>query len=182
MRQMPDRIAVLAVYLGNNPIVRLNPPAGPLKLPQAAARPLLRAIREDLLKRPTGFGGKVEIGGLSPLHLTWVAAGQTAGVAIWSRPQDHAKRSAGCVSVLLTGLEDARERGEVLAAMASRRLPVPPDINAKLDRNASRPLLVNVFYDLSLSFDPVLATAAPMLAHTFFALLGANVELEQEGE
>jgi hypothetical protein len=87
----------------------------------------------------------------------------------------HQEDDVGCVSVLLSGLEDARERVEVLAALAARRLPVPPDINETLDR-FPRPLLVNVHYSLASQTDPVTGTVAPMLAHAFFVMLGINVE------
>jgi len=80
------------------------------------------------------------------------------------------------VSLLLCGLEDARERGEALAALAARRLPVPRNIHVWLDGHTQRPLLVSIFYDLSGMLDPVIATVAPMLAHTFFASLGLNLE------
>jgi len=87
---------------------------------------------------------------------------------------------AGCVSLLLCGLDDARERGDVLAAMAARRLPVLADINIRLDKDRRRPLLANVFYHLTYYFDPVLATITPMLANVFFALPGMNVQLDHE--
>ena len=89
----------------------------------------------------------------------------------------------GCVSLLLCGLDEARERTDALAAMASRRLPVSRDINAKLDKDSRRPLLVNVFYHLSYYFDPLLATLTPALANEFFSLFGINIDLDQkEGE
>ena len=72
-----------------------------------------------------------------------------------------------------------RASGDALAAMAARRLPVPPDINVKLDNYSWRPLLVHVFYDLTYFLDPVPASIAPMLAKTFFALLGMNIQLER---
>jgi hypothetical protein len=125
-----------------------------------------------VLNRQAGFRGRVEFEGLPPLDVEWVgAAGQTAGVAVWFREAGL----VGCVSILLSGIEDARERGEVLAALAARRLPVPPDINDALDK-FPRPLLVNVHYSLASQTDPVTGTLAPMLAHAFFAMLGINVE------
>jgi hypothetical protein len=165
-------VQILSLYVGNNEVARHNRAAGALRLPESIAVHLARSLREGVLNRQAGFRGRVEIEGLPPLDVEWVgAAGQTAGVAVWFRGGGL----VGCVSVLLSGLEDARERGEVLAALAARRLPVPPDINDTLDQ-FPRPLLVNVHYNLASQTDPVTGTLAPMLAHAFFATLGINVE------
>src|SRR5258708_36223070 len=101
----------------------------------------------------------LRMGELRPVELEWAAAGQTACVAVWShRGNEKGSRLAGSVSLVLTGLDEANERSEVLAAMAARRLPVPPDINAKIDKDGRRPLAVNLFYHISYFLDPVLAT------------------------
>jgi hypothetical protein len=174
-------IQVLAICYGNDPIARLNRPAAPLNLPGPAVRRLLKEIKDGFLRRQNGFRSTVKIGGLPALDLEWIAAGQTAGVGVWStRSKDEQKRIAGCVTLLLCGLDESRERGDVLAALASRRLPVPPDINARLDKDTRRPLLVNIHYSLSSLFDPVFATVSTMLASTFFGLLGAIAEVEQQ--
>jgi len=175
---MPTRVEVFAIYLGDNPIAQLNQPAKALRLSKPLVGELLRSMRADLLERPTGFHRTVRLAELPPLELEWVGAGQTAAVAVWShKGAEPGTRQAGCVSLLLCGLDDTRERGDALAALASRRLPVPPDINVKLDEDRRRPLLVHVFYNLTYFFDPVLASVAPMLANAYFALLGINVEL-----
>jgi hypothetical protein len=177
---MPSRVEIFAIYMGTHPLAQVNKPAQPLELPQALNDRLLRSIRGDLLKRSDGFCRTVRVAELPPLELEWLAAGQTAGVAVWShRGNEPGKRLAGGASLLLTGLDDARERSDVLAAMAVRRLPVPPDINVKLDKDRRRPLVVNLFYHLSYFLDPLLATVAPMLGNTFFALLGTNIELKE---
>jgi hypothetical protein len=145
-------VQILSLYVGDNEVARHNRAAGPLLLPEGMGAQLARSLREGVLNRQAGFRGRVEIEGLPPLDLEWVgAAGQTAGVAVWFRGG-----LVGCASVLLSGLEDARERGEVLAALAARRLPVPPDINDALDK-FPRPLLVNVHYSLASQADPVTA-------------------------
>jgi hypothetical protein len=168
---MLSLIQILGMYFGNNPIAKHNPPCVPLSLPASAAQRVSKGMREALLQSQSKFRMTVGIPGLAKLDLDWIVAGQTSGIGIWSRDRD-----AGCVSLFLCGLDEARERGEALAVLASRRLPVPSDINAKLDRESRRPLLVNVFYNLAYLTDPVVATLSPMLAYTYFASLGINVE------
>jgi hypothetical protein len=143
--------------------------AGPLTLPKEMAVHVARWLREGVLNRQAGFSGSVDIPGLAALDVEWVAAGQTAGAAVWSRDG-----SVGCVSTLLSGLEESVEREEVLAALAPRRLAVPPDINETWDK-FPRPLLTNVHYSLASQTDPV----APMLSHAFFAMLGHGAKLAQ---
>jgi hypothetical protein len=171
IRPVAAIVQILSLYVGDNEVARHNRAAGPLLLPGGMAAHLARSLRDGVLNRQAGFRGKVEIEGLPPLDVEWIgAAGQTAGVAVWFRGG-----LVGSVSILLSGLEDARERGEVLGALAARRLPVPPDIHDTLDQ-FPRPLLVNVHYTLASQTDPVTGTLAPMLAHAFFAMLGINVE------
>ena len=169
------------MYLGKNPITRLNPPAKPLRLPVALARELLPKMKADLLERPNGFRRTIKVPDFHTLELDWVGAGQTAALAIWAQEQTEANTlAAGSISLMLCGLDDQRERTDVLAALAARRLPVPPDINLRLDKDSRRPLLIHVYYNLTYYFDPILASVALLHATTFFSLLGINTESEPE--
>jgi hypothetical protein len=164
------------MYLGRDPIARRNRPARSLSLPPEGAQKLAAALRENLLKDHKRFRANVGIAGLPGIDLEWMAAGQTAGVAVWSR-----NREAGAASLLLCGIDDARERGDALAAAASLRMPVPPDMNTRLDRYA-RPVLVNVYYSLAYLIDPVVATLSPMLARVFFDTLGVETDVSDIDE
>ena len=114
---MPAIVQILSLYIGDNPVAQRSRSAGPLSLPKDMAVHLARWLREGVLNRQAGFRGTVDIPGLAPLDVEWVAAGQTAGVAIWSRDG-----AVGCASLLLSGLEESIEREEILAALAARRL------------------------------------------------------------
>jgi hypothetical protein len=176
---MPAIVQILSLHVGGNPVAQRSRSAGPLTLPKEMAVHVARWLREGVLNRQAGFQGRVEIEGLPPLDVEWVAAGQTAGVAIWSRDG-----AVLCASVLLSGLEESVEREEVLAALAARRLAVTRDINETWDK-FPRPLLTNVHYSLASQTDAVTGTVAPMLAHAYFAMLGINLEdemHEQENE
>ena len=62
----------------------------------------------------------------------------------------------------------------VRAVIGSHNLPLPQKVWDDLVRDPRRPLIATLFFDLYHLTDPVVATAAPALANSFFTMFGTS--------
>lgn len=114
------------------------------------------------------FRARISLPELPPVdvRLTW--AGQTAAVVLWGR-----NGRVGAASVLLNGMEFGPELSCMAVVLASHELNVPDGVWAGIRRQPP-PVHANLYFDLYSMTDPVIATASPALANSFFSMFGTN--------
>lgn len=162
-------------YLGSSPAAKNASPGMNLKLDDDGF--LCQSFRGSLLKSREGdqrFHMKVDIPEMPSVDVYWVGVGETSGIAFWRRSE-----RVVAASVLLNGFERDDELQGMAGAMASHKLPVPPNI-WKTIVASEKPIAAYLFYNLAAFTDPVIATAASALANAFFTLFGTNESEEPE--
>src|SRR5439155_23501985 len=132
--------------------------------------------RRWLLKTPRDFSARLRLPatvkgrrGEFQIHLRWIGAGDTVGVALWSN-RDHTV----AVSVLLNGLESLEDLGRVKGILAERGFAIPNKFQKDVDDEEQRPLMATFFYSRgSMRFGPLLIVMA-LLARAYFDLFGTT--------
>ena len=136
----------------------------------------LSLFRAWLLKTPGEFSARLRIpavlkGKKGEIHieLTWMAAGDTVGVAFWSN-RDHTVAA----SVLLNGLESADDLRRVDEVLARRGYAIPATLRTRVDDERERPLMVTLFYSRGAMRVRQLWTIIPTFARAYFDLFGTT--------
>jgi hypothetical protein len=158
--------------LGKSPAAKHAKPAGNLMLEDNGQ--LCREFHQHLLQSQADgpqrrrFTAKINLPELPPVdvRLTW--AGQTAAVALWSR-----NGRIGAATVLLNGMEFGQELSCIAVVLASHELNVPDAVWDDI-RKQPPPVHANLYFDLYSMTDPLIASASPALANSFFSMFGTN--------
>ena len=159
----------ISVYLGHSPAAKHAAPAANLLLDDDGAMcQQFHRLLLDHAERQGPMEATVNIPELPPVDVRWTGVGRTAGVALWVRGG-----SVGAASVLLNGLENGEELA-TLHSVLCQAVPVPLHVWDDFVREPRRPLLATVYLDLYHMMDPVIATAAPALANSFFTMFGTS--------
>jgi hypothetical protein len=169
-----DKLALMAAFMGMAIYVSPDgrwqnaPPPDQLDWDSTGLR---RRFHGSLLKDQKAFGGGIRLPHHKRVEFEWRGVGQTAGVAFWNR-----QGRLWAASLVLCGLEDERDMAALRATLADRKLPVPEDAWQIFRRETRRPLLATIHYDIRSVGDPVVATAAPVLAAAFYAMFGTAMQ------
>lgn len=140
-----------------------TPPPKDLMLPDGS---LCQMFREALLKSQQRFHTELRIQDFPLVHCEWMGCGQTAGVAAW-----HSGEAWDAVTAYFNGLDPKEEVMAIETALIGKRLPIA--LHQWHDvLSCPKPLFATFILTLSGHNNPVIATAAPALANSFFSIMG----------
>jgi hypothetical protein len=168
---------VAALFFDLSPLAAEGRKPPDVKLPTIPGNPeILAMFRAWLLKTPRDFSSKLRIPmtvkgkeGELQILLRWLAAGDTAGVALWSN-RDHTV----AVSILLNGLESIEDLGRAKGILLERGYAIPPKIQGWIDQDERRPLIVSLFYSRGAMRFKELLGVMGLLARAYFDLFGTT--------
>ena len=147
-------------------------PADPARPTHQAIAQVSQTLHRALLNSPEQMRCEIHLEGATSLKLTWIGAGQTAGIAYWFRNQ-----RVEAVSLLLSGIDPVEDLAAIQLLMSAVPGSLPkPAIDSILQ--SPRPLLTCLYRATESLQDIAISTAAVALAVAFFGMLGLNYESE----